>query len=100
MLRQRERNFRNHGASGFSAADWDAIEVGGNSNSLLNRGYQVLSITDPYTFVCQPGPDPPALTMDETGTGGVIGYPQSRFSERNPELWHLTHAVARGQIGP
>ena len=33
-----------------------------------------------------------------TGTGGVFGYPQARFQQRDPELVHQDHAVARGMI--
>ena len=79
-------------------APWDVIETGGNSNSLLNRFWLVNNILDDYTFNCQP--TYPILTTNETGTGGLFGYPQSRFSKRSPELWHLAHATARGQIGP
>jgi hypothetical protein len=74
------------------------IQTGGNSNPLLNRKWMVNNIIDDYTFTCQPiSPD---MASDESGTGGVFGYPQSRFNKRAPELWHQAHAVARGQIGP
>ncbi len=78
-------------------APWDIIQVGDSSNPLLNRQWMVNNITDDYTFTAQPLA--PNLTSDETATGGVFGYPQSRFNKRSPELIHQDHAVARGQIG-
>jgi hypothetical protein len=78
-------------------APWDVIEVGGSSNSILDRFWLVNDIIDDYTFTAQPVTSD--LTTNETGTGGLYGYPQSRFSKRTPELWHLAHATARGQIG-
>ncbi len=63
-----------------------------------NGQWLVNNITDDYTFTAQPiAPD---MSSDQSGTGGVFGYPQSRFAKRTPELWHQAHAVARGQIGP
>ncbi len=78
-------------------APWDVFEVGGNSNSLLNRFWMVNNIIDDYTFTCQPLA---YMTSSQSGTGGFFGYPQARFSKRTPELWHEQHAIARGQIGP
>ncbi|MGB8887107.1 MAG: hypothetical protein WCC87_10320 [Candidatus Korobacteraceae bacterium] len=79
-------------------SSWDVIEIGGNSNPELNCFWLMNNILDPYTFTAQPMSSP--MTSSQTGTGGYFGYPQSRFSKRTPELWHETHAVARGQIGP
>jgi len=79
-------------------ANWDIIQVGGNSNPLLNRQWMIYAIIDDYTFTCQPAV--PDLAADASGTGGVFGYPQSRFNKRTPELIHEAHAVARGRIGP
>jgi hypothetical protein len=39
----------------------------------------------------------PAATA---GTGGFIGYIQSRFSQRTPEIGHVQHQMAEGQILP
>jgi hypothetical protein len=74
----------------------DQIYIGGNSNSLLNFMWLVQTITDDYTFTARPQGD----VGDQTGTGGVLGFPQARFSKRTPRLLHQQHAAARGQIGP
>jgi hypothetical protein len=80
-------------------APWDVIQIGGNSNPALNRQYQVNNIISDYAFKASvyQGTAP---SDGATGTGGVMGYPQARFQQRDPELWHQSHAVARGQIGP
>ncbi len=76
-------------------AQWDIIWVGGNSNSALNYPYYVTAIIDAHTFSAEPlNP-----RGSGSGTGGVIGYPQSQFSKRNAQILHQRHAEARGQIG-
>jgi hypothetical protein len=80
--------------------DW--IVVGGNDNPLLNIMWLVSGsdvgvdpIIDDYTFTARPvGP-----VGDQTGSGGVLGYPQARFSKRTPRIIHNRHAMARGAIG-
>lgn len=77
-------------------APWDQIEIGGNSNPLLNTVWQVADIIDDYTFTA----GAVDIGSDQSGTGGLIGYQQSRFAKRAPQLTHMSHAVARGAIGP
>ncbi|MGC2108230.1 MAG: hypothetical protein WA655_01855 [Candidatus Korobacteraceae bacterium] len=81
-------------------SSWDVIEIGGCDNSLLNRAWLYDSTVDDYTFLCQPIAAGGDLVSDQTGTGGYLGCPQSRFAKRAAEIWHQPHAVARGQIGP
>ncbi len=85
------------GTEEHPCAPWDVIQVGGNSEPTLNRQYQVNNIIDDYTFKASVlgGTDP---SDGATGTGGVFGYPQARFQQRDPELVHQDHAVARGMI--
>jgi|ERR1039458_6271144 hypothetical protein len=81
--------------------DW--IFIGGNDNPLLNTIWLVSGsdvgvdpIIDDYTFTARPLAD----VGDQTGSGGVLGYPQARFSKRAPHILHNRHAMARGAIGP
>jgi hypothetical protein len=81
----------------------DLIVSGGNDNAVLNTKWLVSTdghggggIIDDYTFTARPI----ANVGDQTGSGGVLGYPQARFSKRTPRLIHEQHAEARGAIGP
>jgi hypothetical protein len=84
-------------ATPHPCAPWDQVEIGGSDNDILNRGYQVANIIDDTTFTAGTND---TIGTDASATGGYLGYPQTRFQKRSPELKHWKHAVARGQIGP
>ncbi len=77
------------------AAPADIISVGGVTDSSFDACYDVATT-------------PSDTEIDSTisggvtasSTGGSIGYIQSRFSQRNPEISHLQHQMAQGQILP
>jgi hypothetical protein len=75
----------------------DIISVGGVNNSSLDGNYSVsaVSSSSPWTVTC----DVSGATA-ASGTGGFIGYIQSRFSQRTPEIDHMQHQMAEGQILP
>ncbi len=73
----------------------DIISCGGVANTSFNAAYGVSAT-------------PTTTEVDVTITGGVaassvggsIGYIQSRFSQRTPEISHFQHQLAQGQILP
>jgi len=82
----------------------DLISIGGVENPLFNLNLIVSMIPastnslEDNQFTC--GLDPGAIAPDTTSTGGSIGYIQSRFSQRNPEINHVQHQLCQGQILP
>lgn len=76
-------------------APGDIISVGGVANPSFDACYDVTTT-------------PTETEVDSTisggvaasSTGGSIGYIQSRFSQRTPEISHLQHQLAQGQILP
>ena len=76
-------------------ATGDIISVGGAVDSSFDANYSVSSV---------PGTDDVDCTITggvaASTTGGWIGYIQSRFSQRTPEINHRQHQMAQGQILP
>jgi hypothetical protein len=75
----------------------DIISVGGVDPPSFDGVYQVTALPSgtPLEVDC----NVPNATA-ASGTGGSIGYIQSRFSQRTPELNHRQHQIAEGQILP
>lgn len=75
----------------------DVISVGGVTPSSLNGAYTVSAVSTgaPWTVTCDV-----SVAAAVSGTGGYIGYIQSRFSQRTPEIDHMQHQLAEGQILP
>ena len=75
----------------------DVISVGGVTPSSLDGTYSVSALPSgtPLEIDC-------AVTSAATvsGSGGFIGYIQSRFSQRTPEISHQQHQIAQGQLLP
>jgi hypothetical protein len=73
----------------------DVISVGGVADASFNHSYQVATTPSSTEVDC-------AIVSGLAGssTGGYIGYLQSRFSTRTPEISHLQHQQAQGQILP
>jgi hypothetical protein len=77
------------------AAPGDIISVGGVTDDSFDSNYLVATT-----------PSDTEIDSTITGgsaassTGGWIGYIQSRFSQRTPEISHLQHQIALGQILP
>ena len=74
-------------------APTDTISIGGNSASDLNIRYYVTAVSGSTVSAKGVG----SLVTD-SGTGGTVGYMQSRFSKRAPYLLHTQHALAEGQL--
>ncbi|MGO8759368.1 MAG: hypothetical protein ACLQG3_14710 [Terracidiphilus sp.] len=75
----------------------DVISVGGVNPSTLDAAYSVTATpsSNPLEVDCSV-----ANGTALSGTGGSIGYIQSRFSQRTPEINHIQHQMALGQILP
>lgn len=78
-------------------AKYDTIVIGDSDNDDMNVSWLVQSVVDDHTFMAVV----PAGQIDhsETASGGVWGYPHTRFTKRSPHIVHWQHAAARGQIG-
>jgi len=76
----------------------DIISVGGVAPASLDGNYSVSALPsgNPLEIDCNVAGTPAAMA----GTGGSIGYIQSRFSQRTPEIGHVQHQMAEGQILP
>ena len=72
-------------------APTDYIEVGGDSDANFNQGYYVNASSG--STVTAYAEDPNTAWVG-TGTGGSIGYDQSRFAKRAPYIIHTQHALA------
>jgi hypothetical protein len=73
----------------------DIISIGGVTDPTLDASYTVASTpTDEEIEATIVG------GTASSSTGGYIGYIQSRFSTRTPEISHLQHQMAQGQILP
>jgi hypothetical protein len=75
----------------------DVISVGGVAPSSLDGNYLVSAVSSsfPWTVTCDV-----SSAAATSGSGGSIGYIQSRFSQRTPEIDHVQHQIAEGQILP
>ncbi len=75
----------------------DVISVGGVDPSTLDAAYTVSAIPSgtPREIDCSV-----STAAAVSGTGGFIGYIQSRFSQRTPEINHQQHQLAQGHIFP
>jgi hypothetical protein len=75
----------------------DVISVGGVTPASLDGNYSVSALPSgsPLEVDCDVATAPTV-----SGTGGYIGYIQSRFSQRTPEISHTQHQIAEGQILP
>jgi hypothetical protein len=86
----------------------DLISMGGVQNSLFNLNVVVSAIPTTTVYgVVTPSPTQFTCTIDAgtipastASTGGSIGYIQSRFSQRNPEINHQQHQICEGQVLP
>jgi hypothetical protein len=76
-------------------APGDIINIGGVEDPTLDASYTVDSVPGFEELTC-------ALEdgVSSSSTGGYIGYIQSRFSQRTPEISHQQHQQAQGQILP
>jgi hypothetical protein len=73
----------------------DIISVGGVADPSFDASYEVTSTpSDTQVDITISG------GVAASSTGGSIGYIQSRFSQRNPEISHIQHQLAQGQIFP
>jgi hypothetical protein len=77
------------------AATGDLISVGGVADSSFNASYSVASTPTDEEIDCTISGGVAA-----SSAGGSIGYIQSRFSQRTPEISHVQHQKAQGQILP
>jgi hypothetical protein len=75
----------------------DMISVGGVDPPSLDGVYKVSALPSgsPLEVDCNV-----AGALAAAGTGGYIGYIQSRFSQRTPEISHVQHQMAQGQVLP
>ena len=75
-------------------AENDIIAVGGVVDPSFDAFYTVASVSG-LTVTCN-------ITggVTASSTGGSIGYMESRFSQRTPELSHIQHQMAEGMILP
>jgi hypothetical protein len=86
----------------------DLISIGGVQNSAFNLNVLVTAIPtttvdgvstpSPTQFTCTIGAG--IIPAGTASTGGSIGYIQSRFSQRNPEINHQQHQICEGQVLP
>lgn len=76
-------------------ATGDLISVGGVTPAGFDANYVVSSTPSDVDVDCNV-----ASAASASGTGGSIGYIQSRFSQRTPEISHVQHQMAQGQILP
>lgn len=84
-----------HTTSPDPCAQNDVISVGGVVDPTFDACYEVSSTPSSTEVDC-------TITGGVAGssTGGSIGYIQSRFSQRAPELSHGQHQMAQGQVLP
>ena len=76
-------------------APGDVISVGGVVDPSFDSAYLIATTPSLLEIDC-------TISSGAAGssTGGSIGYIQSRFSKRSPELQHFQHQLAQGHILP
>ena len=77
------------------AAPADLISVGGVADPSFDAAYLVTTTPSDEEIDCTISGGVAA-----SSAGGSLGYIQSRFSQRTPEISHMQHQIALGQILP
>jgi hypothetical protein len=82
----------------------DLISIGGVGNPAFNQNCTVSAVPDSTNSLTAKqftaAYAGSAVSPGTSSTGGLIGYIQSRFSQRNPEINHQQHQLCEGQILP
>jgi hypothetical protein len=73
----------------------DIISVGGVADPTLDACYDVTTTPTTTEVDCTISGG-----VASSSTGGWLGYIQSRFSQRTPEISHVQHQMAEGQVLP